>query len=462
MIIYHRLFIILIISFLPLATSRCVQAGEDLPSIKYQKATLDNGLRIIMVEHHELPVVAIELLVKAGSANDPQERPGLANLTAQLLREGTRSKSSLEISEEIDFIGATLDVDCDYDSTSIGSTALVRHFRTMLDMLSEVARYPSFKPQEIEFQRDKAVTSIQRERDNKRNIADRHFGEMLYGTHPYNHPPVGTTEGLKAVTGEEITRFHKRYYQPGNSILTVVGDIDPAGTLTAIEETFGDWEDAGKVEEATPPPIPGITGHRIRMVDKPDLTQTEIRIGHLGIRRADPDYFPLLLLNSILGRGPTSRLYTQIRAERGLSYGVSSRFDARMLQGPFYIRTYSKNETALEAMWLVLDELRKLKSGGVTAEELDAAKSYYIGHFPLGLETPTQIASKIIDQEFYGLPENYLEEYLDNVSAVSRQDVNRAARRFLDPDNLIIVLVSRAEDTLKDALTLGKVELKGL
>ncbi len=434
--------------------------GNSIP-IKYRKATLDNGLKIIMVEHHELPVVAIELLVKAGSVHDPQEKQGLANIVAQLLREGTRSKDSLEISEEIDFIGGTLSADCEYDSTSITATALVKHFKTILDLLSEVARFPTFKPKDLEFHRDKAITYILREKDNKRIIAGRHFSETLYGTHPYAHPPIGTVEGLRAITGKEIIQFHKGHYVPNNSILTVVGDIDPESILAVVKKTFGSWK-KGEVQESKIPPVPEIAGYRIRLVDKPDLTQTEIWIGHLGIKRTDHEYFPLLLMNYILGRGPVSRLYTEVRAERGLSYGVKSIFDARRLRGPFYIRTYSKNETAIETLRVVLDGLKKLKSGGITKEELDSARAYYVGHFPLSLETPAQIASRIIEQEFYGLPEDYLEKYLENIKAVSIEGVNRAIKRVLDPKNLVIVLVSKAEDILKDAKKIGEVELKGL
>lgn len=195
--------------------------------MKYQKTTLDNGLSIIMVEHHELPVIAIELLVKAGSAHDLREKSGLAHIVAQLLREGTRSKDSLEISEEIDFIGGTLNVDCEYDSTSVTTTALVKHFKTILVLLSEVIRFPAFQLKDIEFHRDKAVASILREKDNKTSIAGRHFSKMLYGTHPYAHLPIGTVEGLKAISRNEIIQFHKTHYLPNNSILTVVGDIDP-------------------------------------------------------------------------------------------------------------------------------------------------------------------------------------------------------------------------------------------
>lgn len=201
----HHYVLIIIIIFTPLFTiDKCLFGNEKLIPIKYQKATLDNGLRIIMVEHHELPVVAIELLVKAGSVHDPQDRDGLANIVAQLLREGTRSKDSLQISDEIDFIGGSLSVNCEYDSTSITTTALVKHFKTILNLLSEVARFPSFKPCNIGFQRDKIITSIQREKDSKSTIAGRHFSELLYGTHPYAHPPVGTEEGLKVITGKKL------------------------------------------------------------------------------------------------------------------------------------------------------------------------------------------------------------------------------------------------------------------
>ncbi len=429
--------------------------------MKYRKATLDNGLRVIMVEHHELPIVAIELLIKAGSVHESRKKPGLAHIVTQLLREGTRSKDSLAISESIDFIGGTLSVDCEYDSSSVTTTALVKHFETILDLLSEVARFPTFKAKEIELHRDKAITAIIREKDNKASIAGRHFSEMLYGKHPYANPPIGTTEGLKAISRDEIIQFHKTHYLPNNSILTVVGDIDYEKTLAGIKETFGDWK-RGEVPKLTLPSVPKIDGYKIRIVNKPDLTQTEIRLGHMGIARDDPDYFALMLLNHIFGRGPASRLYTKVRSEKGLTYGANSGFAARKLRGPFYVRTYSKNETAIETLVLVLDELKKLKSGGVTKEELDSAKSFYVGHYPLSMETASQIASKIIVQEFYGLPEDYIDKYLDNVKAVSMEDVDGAIKRVLDPGNMVITLVSKSEDIMEEATALGDVELKDL
>ena len=367
---------IILIPFSILVNDRCLRgAGMDEGNVvpmKYQKAKLDNGLSIIMVEHHELPVVAIELLVRSGSVHDSRGKSGLAHIVAQLLREGTCSKDSLEISEEIDFIGGTLSVDCEYDSSSVTTTALAKHFKTILDLLSEVVRFPSFKTEEIELHRDKAVTAILREKDNKAFIASRHFSEVLYGEHPYANPPVGTTIGLKAISRDEIIQFHKAHYLPNNSILTVVGDIDYDDTLAGIKEVFGDWK-RGEVPKPTLPPVPKIEGYKIRIVNKPDLTQTEIRLGHIGIARDDPDYFALTLLNYILGKGPVSRLYIKVRAEKGLTYGANSGFAARKLRGPFYIRTYSKNETAIETLRLVLEELKKLKSSGVTKEELNSA-----------------------------------------------------------------------------------------
>ncbi len=454
-------FVITLILFSILVNDKHLSGEENIVTMKYRKATLDNGLRVIMVEHHELPIVAIEMLVKAGSVHESRDKPGLAHIVTQLLREGTRTKDSLEISESIDFIGGSLTVDCEYDSSSVTTTALVKHFDTILDLLSEVVRFPTFKAKEIELHRDKAITAILREKDNKASIAVRHFSEMLYGEHPYANPPIGTTKGLKAISRDEIIQFHKTHYLPNNSILTVVGDIDYEKTLDCVKKAFGDWKRVA-VSKPTLPAVPSIDGYKIRIVNKPDLTQTEIRLGHMGIARNDPDYFALMLLNHIFGRGPASRLYTKVRSEKGLTYGANSGFAARKLQGPFYIRTYSKNETAIETLLLVLDELKKLKSDGVTKEELSSAKSFYVGHYPLSMETAAQIASKILVQEFYGLPEDYMDKYLDSVMAVSMEDIEGAIKRVLDPGNMVITLVSKSEEILEEAKALGEVELKEL
>jgi zinc protease len=454
-------FVITLILFSILVNDKHLSGEENIVTMKYRKATLDNGLRVIMVEHHELPIVAIEMLVKAGSVHESRDKPGLAHIVTQLLCEGTRTKDSLEISESIDFIGGSLSVDCEYDSSSVTTTALVKHFDTILDLLSEVVRFPTFKAKEIELHRDKAITAILREKDNKASIAVRHFSEMLYGEHPYANPPIGTTKGLKVISRDEIIQFHKTHYLPNNSILTVVGDIDYEKTLDCVKKAFGDWK-RGAVSKPTLPTVPSIDGYKIRIVNKPDLTQTEIRLGHMGIARNDPDYFALMLLNHIFGRGPASRLYTKVRSEKGLTYGANSGFAARKLQGPFYIRTYSKNETAIETLQVVLDELKKLKSDGVTKKELASAKSFYVGHYPLSMETAAQIASKILVQEFYGLPEDYIDKYLDSVMAVSMEDIEGAIKRVLDPGNMVITLVSKSEDILEEAKVLGEVELKEL
>jgi zinc protease len=456
----HRYYAITPILFLVLFVGYSL-AEEKALSLNYQKTSLENGLKVIMVEHHELPTVAVELLVRAGSAHDLPGREGLAHLVSSTLLEGTTRRTSQEISEEIDFTGGTLSADCNYDSTSITATSLKRDLPTILDLITDVARHPSFPSEELERQRDKATTAILRERDDKAAIARRHFHEMLYAGHPYDHPPLGTLEGVKAVTREEVLEFHNRHYLPGNSILVVVGDIEPGPTLEELRRSFGDWSGEMQSQPAPPALLPQ-AGQRIRLIDKPDLTQTEIRIGHLGIDRASPEYFPLLLLNRILGVGPTSRLYTRLRAERGLTYSVRSQFDARKQKGPFVISTYTKNETTLETLQLLLEELKRLKKEGITSEELQGAKAYFAGHFPLNIETPAQIASQLLEQEFYGLPEGYLENYIKNIKSVTLQEVNSAAARFLDPNNILIVLVSKAEEVLEKVKTLGEVELKGL
>jgi zinc protease len=434
-------------------------AGEEI-ALNYQKKTLPNGLRVILVEHHELPIIAVELMVRAGSALDPGDRPGLAHLTSSLLLEGTTSKTAQELSEEIEFIGGTLRGRCEYECTTISATSLKKDCSTLLGLLSQVVTSPSFPEEELERYREKFRASILKEKDDRRVIAERHMDELLFANHPYGHPPIGTLEGLKAITRFDVLEFHKRYYLPNNSILAVVGDFEPVELWEELEGYFGGWRGA-ELRKVPSPPLQKIS-NRIRLLDKPDLTQTEIRIGLLGIERTSQDFFPLLLLNHVLASGPSSRLYTELRAKRGLTYGVNSRFYARKERGPFFIRTHTKNETTLETLRLLLKELERVRDEGVSQEELEAARAYQTGSFPLGLETPAQIASHLLEQELYGLPEDYLETYLKQLGAVTLEEVNQLAKRFFNPDNMVIVLVGKASEILPQVMSLGEVELRSL
>ena len=433
-------------------------AGEGI-TLNYEKKTLSNGLRVILVEHHELPIVAMELMVKAGSALDPADRHGLAHLTSSLLLEGTTEKTAQELSEEIEFIGGTLREQCGYDHTTLSATSLKKDLPTLLSLLSQVVLSPSFPEEELARHREKFKASILREKDDRQVIAERHMDELLFDDRPYGHPPIGTLEGLKVITRFDVVEFYKRYYLPNNSILAVVGDFEPAEICKALEGHLGEWK-AGELKSPSFPVPPFKIGRRIRFLDKPDLTQTEIRLGLLGIERKSQDFFPLLLLSHILASGPSSRLYTELRAKRGLTYGVKSRFYARKEMGPFFIRTHTKTETTLETLQLLLKELGRIQQEGVNQQELDDARAYHTGSFPLGLETPSQIASQLLEQELYGLPDDYLETYLARLGAVTLEEVNQLAKRFFNPDNLVIVLVGKASSVLEQVRSLGEVELK--
>ncbi|MFN3466387.1 MAG: M16 family metallopeptidase [Candidatus Brocadiales bacterium] len=434
--------------------------GEGI-TLNYQKKTLSNGLRVILVEHHELPVVAMELMIKAGSALDPADRHGLAHLTSSLLLEGTAKKTAQELSEEIEFIGGTLRERCGYDCTTLSATSLKKDLPTLLGLLSQVVLSPSFPEEELERHREEFIASILREKDDRKAVAERHMDELLFGNHPYGHPPIGTPEGLKVITRFDVVEFHKRYYLPNNSVLAVVGDFEPAETLKVLEGHMGGWR-AAEVQVYPSPALTPRTGRRIRLLDKPDLTQTEIRLGLLGSERKSQDFFPLLLLNHILASGPSSRLYAELRAKRGLTYGVNGRFYARKERGPFFIRTHTRNETTLEALQLLLKGLEQVRQEGISQEELDDARAYHTGSFPLGLETPAQTASQLLEQELYGLPDDYLETYLERLGAVTLEEVNQLAKRVFTPDNRVIVLVGKASEVLEQIQSLGAVELKWL
>ncbi len=432
----------------------------DGSTLNYEKRTLPNGLRVIIVEHHELPMVAIELMVQAGSTLDPADRPGLANLTSSLLLGGTTTRTAEELSEEIEFVGGSLEEQCGYDCTTISATSLSKDLRTILGLLSEVVLSSSFPEEELARQREKLKASILSENDDRKKIAERHLNEILFGNHPYGHPPIGTLEGLSVITRSDLPEFHRRYYLPNNSVLVVVGDIVPSNLWKEVESCFNGWK-AGEFTSRPFPP-PGKVSRKIYFVNKPDLTQTEICIGFLGIERKDPAFFSLLLVNHILTAGPASRLYTELRAKRGLTYGVKGKFYARKKPGPFFIRTYTKNETTLETLELLFEELAKVQKEGVTQEELGLAKAYHIGSFPLALETPSQIASQLLELELYDLPEDYLLTYTKRIEEISLEEINQFAKRFINMDNMVIVLVGKAAEVLEQVKRLGEVELREL
>ena len=440
-------------SFFPRSASA---AGARFP--EYKPERLDNSLEVIVHEDHELPIVSFRVMIKAGSAMDPAGKEGLANFTSNVLTEGTETRSAREIAEAIDFVGGSLSSSAGYDASYISCDVLTKDLELALDILSDVILHPSFPGEEVERQRSQIITSIVGERDNKSAIANKNYQELLFGGHPYSHQVNGLEESVEAITRDDIAEFYETYYRPNISVMVITGDVKTGEVLESVRDALGTWK-SGIILDLPPVEAVEPEGYRIRLIDKPDLTQSEIRVGYLGIRRNDPDYFPMLLMNYTLGGGGfSSRLMASIRGEKGLTYGVNSHFSARVSRGSFTVSTFTKTATTLETIQEILKGLEEMKRNGITPDELKDAKARYTGGFPLTIETPAQISGRILEAELYDLGEDYFFNYTTNIDHIDIDQVNALASRFLRSQDLVIVVVGNADLLRDDLKTLGDVE----
>lgn len=428
-----------------------------LPPI--ERTTLDNGLKVIVIEHHELPVVAFRLIFRSGSACDPVEKAGLADLTAGLLRKGTKTRTATQIAEEIDFVGGSLGAGSGADATYATCQVLAKHFDVGLDLLSDIILNPTFKEDEIERLKKQTLAAIMQQKQSPNNVADEKFNEFLFGDHPYGRPSEGTEKSVPTITREDVVDFHQTYYVPNNAILAVVGDVKSKEAIKKVKSELARWA-GGEV----PPPVvtepPAVEGYQILLVDKPDLTQTYICMGHLGVEKKHPDSFPIKVMNYILGGGGfASRMMDEVRSKRGLTYGINCTFDANKLGGAYQVSTFTQNDSTAAAIAAIIEQIRIIRTEGATDKELEETKSFYSGYFPLQFETPAQIATQILNVELYDLGDDYLKNYRENINAVSKEDVLRVAQKYLDPDNLKLVVVSKADDVKSSLEPLGSLKV---
>ncbi len=451
----------IIITFLLFSTSSIITDlfAQEIKLPEITKESLDNGLKVIVIEHHELPVVAFKLVLKSGSTYDPPGKAGLANFTAGLLRKGTQTKDATQIAEEIDFVGGTLGAGANWDASFASCRVLSKYFDTGLDLLADILLNPTFKDDEIERLRKQIIAGIMQEKNDPESVAEENFREFVFGQHPYGQPLEGTEGSVSGISREDIVGFHHTHYVPNNAIIAVVGDVETDDVLTKIKGKLGSWE-TGPLVTADFAPPPQIKGHQIILVDKPDLTQSYVNIGHFGIPRKSPDYFAFRVMNYILGGGGfASRLMDEVRAKRGLTYSIYSNFDRYRLKGAFEVSTFTRVDSTLGAIQAILEQIEGIRTEKVSEKELSETKSFYDGYYPLQFETPEQIATKLLDVEVYDLGEDYIENFRKNIGAVTADDVLRVAQKYLDPENMKFVVVSKADELKTDLESLGKVEV---
>jgi len=434
-------------------------APLHLPAIQKQK--LSNGLPVWVVELHKVPVAQINLVVLSGTANDPPGKYGVASLAAAMLEEGAGSRSALEIADAIDYLGADLGTATTSDLSAVRLHVPVARLADALPIMADVALRPTFPKDELDRQRQQRLTSLLQGRDDPPTISAIAFSRILYGKgHRYGTAQMGTAETIKTLTSDDLRAFYTSAFRPENAVLLAVGDITADKAMPLFEKSFGAWKASGAAASEKLPPTDEPPARQVYLVDKPGAPQSQIRIGRIGVPRSTSDYFPIQVLNTVLGGSFTSRLNMNLREVHGYAYGASSAFDMRGAAGPFYAAAGVQTDKTAEALKEFFNELNAILKP-VPAEELSRAKNYVALRFPSAFETTGDISRRLEDELVYKLPDDYFAKYVQNIQAVTAADALRVAQKYINPERVAVVVVGDLK-TIEPgirALNLGPIKV---
>ena len=404
------------------------------------KVTTANGMTVLVLEQHFLPIVEIHALIKAGSAQDPSDKAGVANLVASLLDEGTTTRSSKQLAEQIDFVGGSLEAKAAEDFTTASARVLKKDLDLGFTLLADILMRPAFPKQEFDRVRSQVLGEMSSDNDDPGTVAMRAFNQLVFHNHPYRWPVNGTEETVAKITLADVQGFYAREYLPNQVILTVVGDVTVEQATALAQTHFGAWKKGAPAARATKKPA-AVEKKAVQLIEK-DLTQSTIMLGHGGISRNNPDFYAVTVMNHILGAGGfSSRLMDSIRDKQGLAYGISSHYDARALPGSFWINLQTRTEATNQAIAGVLSEIKAIRDNPVSDQELSEAKTFLMGSFPLRLDSTAKVAQVLAQVEFYGLGFEYFSQYPKWIERVTKDDVQRVARQYLDPTRYALVVV---------------------
>jgi zinc protease len=417
------------------------------------RTVLGNGLVVITSQQPALPMVTLSLLIESGSRLDPAGREGAANLAAQLLTYGTKKRSAVEFSDALDFLGATISTGCSEEAVTANLTVLKKDLDAGLELLTEMLTQAAFPAEEIERQKQAVIATIRAQEEQPGHVAEVKFMEALYPKSPYGRQVEGTAESVKRIDRAALLDYYDQNIRPERAILAVVGDVSEKEIVGKLTNAFQPWQKkaGGKTGAAAPTAGPPT----IIKINR-QLTQANIVLGHAGVPRTHPDYYAIQVMNYILGGGGFSaRLMDSIRNERGFAYSVYSQFEPQKYTGSFQVVMQTKNESAAEAIKLAVAEIRKIREQGVTDAELNEAKDYLVGSFPLRFDTNRKVAAFLSQVEFYGLGLDYPDKYPEIIKKITNTDVVRVAKAYLHPEKLITVVVADQAKAGLNALDIG-------
>ncbi len=419
-------------------------AGSIQAMPPVQKMTLSNQLVLVASGEHSLPFVTLQLLVDSGSRRDPSGEEGLAFLTAKGLLHGTSKRTINQINEELDFLGASLNSSSGRDYATLSLRVLKKDLEKGFDLFMEVLTQPVFPEEEMKREIEKILAAIQSEEDQPDEVAEKAFLKALFLNSPYGHPVEGTKESVPKLKREEIGRFYRSYYRPNNAILTIVGDITEQEIKTKLIPQLEKWS---KGEIPKVPFAPAFEREQKTVKINRPITQANIILGNAGVSRENPDFYALTVMNYILGGGGfASRLMEVIRNKRGLAYSVTSFFDPGKYPGSFQIVLQTKNPSAREAISLALQQMERIQKELILEKELEDAKKYLIGSFPMRFDTQAKLANFLSQVEYYGLGLDYPEKYPSLVRSVTREEILRVAKKYLCPQKYVLVIVANLKE----------------
>lgn len=428
---------------------------KDVVFPDYFDITLSNGINLLVIENNKVPAVSVRLVLKNAGAYYDSNEYGIASITAELLTKGTKERTATQIAEEVDFYGANLSSGSDWDGSYVSLSVLKKYLNNVTDVLADVVLNPVFSDEEIKRVKEQRIASIQQGKDDPFTLSDRLFNKVVFENSPYANPLEGTEESVQRLTREQIVSFYIQHYCPSNLILAFVGAVSPEEALEIVNKKFGAWEreciknetlyTVNNAKEKT------FKQENVYIADKPDAVQSNLRIGNVGIARNNPDYIAVIVMNTILGGFFGSRINLNLREKHGYTYGARSSFNARIFPGDFSVDTDVRNEVTDSSVTLIIDELKRIISQEVTDEEIQTVKNYLTGVFPLQLETANAIASRVLNLKLYGLPKNYYNTYISNIQKLTKQDILNAARKYINPDHMYIVLSGNSK-MIKDKM----------
>ena len=409
-----------------------------------------SSIQTILVENHDHPYVTFNAVMRSGALEDPPEKEGLAFLAANMWLRGTAKRSQAQLADDVDYLGSLLDVYIGRESTFLRADAIKRNLPELCAIAADATRCSVYADDELGKLRRQTAAHLRNLRNHDEALARQFFHQLLYDAHAYGRPTRGTAETLGRITREDLIAHVEAHFRKDNLFVASSGDLTAEELAATLDEHFGDLP-SEETSKQTAPPVTPVSGRSVLLIDKPERTQSQVAIGHLCIRANDPDYFPLLLANTVFGGTFTSRLTREIREKRGWSYGAYSQVFPSRFTGSFSMRFYPKSEDTAAAVTVALEMMEELVAGGVSEDELAFAKSYLINHYPFKVDTPAKRLEQLITGEILGWPDDFLERYVPNIECTTREMVAAALKKHLHPDDLVIAVLA-SDGELRDQL----------